>query len=116
MSRPSGNCPLCGVYRKQLQRDHIIPKHLGGLHEPSNFQYICANCHEDKTCEEARQRRLGRKASLETREKQRLAHLGKNMGPCSEERKEKMRLANKGQVPWNKGMKGKLDGRRRPRV
>jgi len=50
--RPSGNCKFCGVFRHSLHRDHIIPKFKGGSDDPSNWQYICANCHEDKSREE----------------------------------------------------------------
>jgi len=50
----SGNCPLCGVFRQRLERDHILPRHKGGSNESNNIQYICANCHQDKTCIELR--------------------------------------------------------------
>jgi 5-methylcytosine-specific restriction endonuclease McrA len=45
----SGYCKHCGIWRKSLHRDHIIPKCKGGIEDPSNYQYLCANCHEDKT-------------------------------------------------------------------
>lgn len=45
----SGNCALCGTFRKSLHRDHIIPRFEGGSDDDSNLQLICANCHEDKT-------------------------------------------------------------------
>lgn len=45
----SGNCVACGVWRKSLHRDHIIPRGLGGADDPENIQLLCANCHEDKT-------------------------------------------------------------------
>lgn len=50
----SGYCSKCGVWRKSLHWDHIIPRWAGGLDEPSNIQKLCANCHEDKTNEERR--------------------------------------------------------------
>jgi hypothetical protein len=50
----SGYCAICGMYRESLHRDHIIPKWAGGSHGPENIQYICANCHQDKTIEEIR--------------------------------------------------------------
>jgi 5-methylcytosine-specific restriction endonuclease McrA len=78
--RPSGHCPLCDTWRESLHEDHIVPKFKGGLDTPNNKQYICANCHEDKTREDMtgrklseitkeklRQRMLGKKHSLETR-------------------------------------------------
>jgi 5-methylcytosine-specific restriction endonuclease McrA len=40
---------LCGIWRRSLHRDHIVPKFKGGGNEPENIQLICANCHEDKT-------------------------------------------------------------------
>ena len=45
----SGNCQICGIWRKVLQRDRIIPKREGGTYAPENVQWICANCHQDKT-------------------------------------------------------------------
>lgn len=47
--RRSGNCGLCGTFRETLHKDHVIPKWAGGVDDNSNWQYICANCHEDKT-------------------------------------------------------------------
>ena len=49
-----GCCIKCGVFREALHRDHIIPKWNGGLDEETNVQYLCANCHEDKTILESR--------------------------------------------------------------
>ena len=48
----SGNCPKCGTWRRKLQREHIIPRFEGGGDEPENIQFLCANCHEDKTYED----------------------------------------------------------------
>lgn len=52
----SGDCPLCGIYREFLAKDHIVPRWKfrdgsvsGNPEEPSNIQYICDNCHADKT-------------------------------------------------------------------
>ena len=53
--RKEGNCELCGTYRKVLHRDHIKPRFLGGTDDASNIQYLCANCHEDKTLNERKQ-------------------------------------------------------------
>ena len=60
-----GNCSLCGILRQSLHKDHIIPKFKGGTEDESNFQYICANCHEDKT----RRDRVDYQHSAETRAK-----------------------------------------------
>ena len=43
-----GKCRSCGTERR-MHRDHIVPKSLGGSDNDSNIQYLCANCHEDKT-------------------------------------------------------------------
>ena len=51
-NRISGKCLYCETHRVSLHRDHIIPKSLGGSDDKSNIQYLCANCHEDKTREE----------------------------------------------------------------
>jgi hypothetical protein len=45
----TGNCTMCGIWRKSLHRDHIVPKFKGGTEDASNIQLLCANCHEDKT-------------------------------------------------------------------
>jgi hypothetical protein len=42
------------VYREALQRDHILPIWRGGMDVETNVQYLCANCHEDKTKNEQR--------------------------------------------------------------
>jgi len=68
----SGDCVLCGTWRQSLHRDHIVPKFKGGSDEPSNWQFICANCHEDKT---------------------RLDLKGRKRPPRSKETKEKIRAA-----------------------
>jgi 5-methylcytosine-specific restriction endonuclease McrA len=52
--RKAGNCEKCNTYRESLHRDHIRPKYLGGSDDPSNIQYLCANCHEDKSLVERR--------------------------------------------------------------
>src|SRR5258708_39402447 len=44
-----GNCARCSTYRWALDKDHIIPKGRGGTDDPSNIQYLCQNCHFDKT-------------------------------------------------------------------
>ena len=52
----SGNCPLCGLYREYLAVDHIVPRWkfragivVGDPEADTNIQYICDNCHADKT-------------------------------------------------------------------
>ena len=67
--------------------DHIIPKHKGGSNDKSNIQLICANCHQDKTEIELRERNLGKKASQEVREKMSATRKGHFV---SKETKEKI--------------------------
>jgi hypothetical protein len=57
MSAKSGNCQKCGIWRRRLQRDHIVPRCVKLMRRenpnaPSNLQFLCANCHEDKTIED----------------------------------------------------------------
>jgi len=44
-------CKRCGRTEK-LERDHIIPLHLGGKDETANLQYLCQVCHKVKTIED----------------------------------------------------------------
>lgn len=46
---PSGCCVKCGLWRSSLHKDHVQPTWQGGVDDPTNYQYLCANCHEDKT-------------------------------------------------------------------
>jgi len=103
MKAKSGLCARCGTYRWKLDKDHIIPKSRGGTDTPSNRQYLCQNCHCDKTFSEdkvhstveARERQSklqkGKKLSPETREKIRQARIGQRH---SEETKTKIREIN----------------------
>jgi hypothetical protein len=50
----SGHCVKCGVFRECLHRDHIVPKWQDGTEDDSNIQYLCANCHENKSIAEVR--------------------------------------------------------------
>ena len=73
----SGNCERCGVWRRSLHRDHIVPKCKGGVDDPSNIQNLCANCHEDKTVIDL----TGMPLSLAARQKQSRAQAGKTISP-----------------------------------
>jgi hypothetical protein len=86
----SGDCNKCGTWRETLHKDHIVPRWRGGVDEPSNWQYLCANCHEDKTREEhrseefkaiCRARSLGRKWTEEQKKRQGDRQRGKKRGP-----------------------------------
>lgn len=61
----SGNCAICGIWRKYLECDHIIPRKplrpgmAPGRNSVSNTQHICSNCHREKTAIE-RHARTGR--------------------------------------------------------
>lgn len=90
-----GNCCKCGIYRKTIHRDHIIPKWQGGSDASSNIQLLCAHCHEDKTWEETHspeyvmkmlvanignKYRFGQHPSIETRAKLSAAQMGNTKG------------------------------------
>ena len=105
----SGNCPLCGTYRQRLQCDRIIPGFKGGQYTTENIQYICANCHEDKSRKEAgeasRKTWLGRKHTWKAR--CRMSKARKGVVPWN---KDKSSWNGKtpfvrGMIPWNKGKK-----------
>ena len=43
----SGNCKLCGVFRKHLHKHHVKPRSKGGT-DADGVLMLCANCHEDQ--------------------------------------------------------------------
>lgn len=92
--RPCGFCPECGAWRDSLHRDHILPRWKGGDDSPENIQWICANCHEDKTrldlmgrrnsaeaIASMRAKNTGQKRTAEAREKMSEAALGRELTP-----------------------------------
>lgn len=86
----SGPCAKCDTFRERLQCDHVIPRWKGGSDEPENLQFLCANCHEDKTRAELRERHLGRKHSADHVAKIARANTGQKRTP---EQRERMRAA-----------------------
>lgn len=57
MTRPRGPkypgvCEYCQIERRARHQDHIIPRWQGGADDVANYQYLCANCHQDKTLDE----------------------------------------------------------------
>lgn len=90
-SAPSGECPQCHTFRLRLHKDHIVPKWSGGSDTPDNWQFLCANCHEDKTAIE--QQSAEYRAHVSNR------YLGMVRKPLTPEHREKLRLANLGRKP-----------------
>ena len=51
-------CVECGDL-KDIECDHIVPRHRGGLDVSTNMQSLCKNCHAKKTAQENRSRSAG---------------------------------------------------------
>lgn len=111
-SRPrkpqAGFCCKCALSREHLHRDHIQPTWSGGPNIPENWQWLCANCHEDKTYLERatpeyrafqsgqmKTRMLSPEARAKISEGVRIANLTRVWTP---EAREKCGLASKGKV------------------
>lgn len=77
----SGNCALCGTWRKILCRDRIVPGREGGTYAPENIQWICANCHQDKTATEQSATHKGRQKNPEWLAKIAAANRGRVTSP-----------------------------------
>ena len=112
--RTSGNCQKCGTWRQSLHRDHKIPQFEGGSDDESNCQYICANCHEDKTREDLKRFRH----TEEAKKKCGVANTGvpRHTTPHTEESKKLIsERTSMGQIdrpcPW---VSKALAGRTRP--
>ena len=59
--RDNYTCQYCGRKTTQLTIDHVIPKHLGGLHSWNNLVAACPGCNHKKggkTIEQANMRLL----------------------------------------------------------
>ena len=87
-----GTCAKCGVERDYLQRDHIVPKYLGGLDELSNIQMLCPNCHADKSRLESSTASKRWPGAVEHRAKLRAEAIGR---PLSAEHRAKISAAQR---------------------
>lgn len=87
----AGNCLVCGIFRGRLHKDHIIPSWRGGSNTPENWQYICANCHQDKTVAEIQ--------SPEYRDYLSLKFTGTTRGPMPLETRARISAAMRGRNP-----------------
>jgi hypothetical protein len=90
----AGNCAICGLYRHSLDEDHIIPRWKGGSDDPSNKQYICQNCHHDKTSKDVvgNKFREGTKHSPETLAKLSASHRQRYQDPEQREKQRQVQL------------------------
>jgi hypothetical protein len=110
MRTKSGPCEKCGTHRARLNRDHIVPtwkaKRLGWTDQqrnaPSNIQWLCANCHQDKSWSE--QSEASRTRIAEDPEAHR-ARVRRNVVKAHE--------ACRGKPSWNKGVPASEETRRR---
>lgn len=124
--RKSGLCEHCGTYRERLQYDHIIPRWKGGSDAPENRQWLCANCHEDKTRADISERHKGHPHTPEHIAKRAAANTGKTRTPEQRARisaaasaraarmgpdhYRAMRAVRNGQ-PWSAARRAKYDAR-----
>ena len=56
MLRDGYTCRVCGRVTADGQVDHVQPLHLGGQESDFNRQYICNECHDEKTKQEQQDR------------------------------------------------------------
>jgi len=106
-----GNCQRCGIFRESLHREHIIPavvkRKRGEDPDKDNIQYLCANCHEDKTKEDSRSEEewgdlyretlrsnSGKTFSIEHRQRISQGRRGVKTGPMTEEQKKRIGESN----------------------
>ncbi|MEN6423666.1 MAG: HNH endonuclease [Smithella sp.] len=57
MLRDNYTCWKCGRVTTNGQVDHVIPLFLGGPESDENRQYLCCECHQEKTAEEGKGRK-----------------------------------------------------------
>jgi len=53
MARDAYTCQSCGIVTRHGEVDHIVQLSRGGLEDDSNRQYLCVECHKEKTAREA---------------------------------------------------------------
>lgn len=63
LRRDGNRCVQCGNTNR-LEVDHIINIANGGTHNLDNLQTLCADCHREKSQQEARQARAAKRARL----------------------------------------------------
>jgi hypothetical protein len=94
-----GACPFCNTFRDFLVRDHIVPRFKAknypelvplGLNHNSNIQYICDNCHADKSRKESSEASSAHHSSLTKEERSEVARRRWSKF-CPEERSEIVR-------------------------
>lgn len=122
----SGTCQFCGTYRRTLHKDHIVPRALGGADDPTNWQFLCANCHEDKTVAErqtpewrafASQQHRGKKWTPEQRKAQGDRQRGMKRGPYKSKKppltdEQRARIA----AAWTPEMRAAAASRNKGRI
>lgn len=117
----SGDCAKCGTWRQVLQRDHIVPRSIARklgwsleqTNATENLQFICANCHQDKSLAEIAAANCGRVASESTRAKLSAAQTGRRH---SEATRLKMRKPHRSAPPRtaeHRARQGRSNRRRR---
>ena len=53
LERDEYRCVKCGVIRRWMEIDHIIPLNKGGTNAIKNLQTLCYYCHKEKTKKDA---------------------------------------------------------------
>lgn len=68
LKRQAGRCARCGLLftdadRDNIEVDHVIPRSLGGAHDPTNMQALHGHCHDEKTAEDGSQSKRRQRAT-----------------------------------------------------
>jgi len=58
MLRDNYTCQKCGQVTAHGEVDHVVPLHLGGAESDDNRQYLCCDCHNEKSLEEEKRRNV----------------------------------------------------------